>query len=187
MPWEIGRSSRTIIEPRPSVIRLSTVQKNCQGHVNTRQNASRRRSASLYQQARAYPQPIVPLRRFPCCSLSLSDVSQTCSQLIHMRFVAALASGLRLEISCESDKKKMNLIFGYDKKFPLTEKMKHASRRKRKKRCVKKSRARQPRRIRNRRDEETSLRIVCAPRVDRLNLCGQFPASASGGQTLSKL
>jgi len=95
--------------------------------------------------------------------------------------------GLRLEISCESDKKKMNLIFDYDKKFPLTEKMKHTSRGKRKKRCVKKFRARQSQRIRNRRDEETSLLIVCAPRVDRLNLCGQFPASASGGQTISKL
>ena len=104
---------------------------------------------------------------------------------VHNLFTRALwlpsPVGLRLEISCESDKKKMNLIFNYDKKFPLTEKMKHASRRKKKKRCVKKFRARQPRRIRNRRDEETSLLIVCAPRVDRLNLCGQFPASASGG------
>jgi hypothetical protein len=95
--------------------------------------------------------------------------------------------GLRLEISCESDKKKMNLIFDYGQKFSLTEKMNHACRRKKKKRCVKKFRARQPRRIRNRRDEETSLLIVCASRVDRLSLCGQFPASASGGQTLSKL
>ena len=94
MPWEIGRSSRTIIEPRPSMIRLSTVQKSCQEHVNTRQNASRCHSVSLYQQSRAHPQPIVLLRRFPCCSLSLPDVSQTCSQLIHTRFVAALASGL---------------------------------------------------------------------------------------------
>jgi hypothetical protein len=110
---------------------------------------------------------------------------------VHNLFTRALwlpsPVGLRLEISCESDKKKMNLIFDYDKKFPLTEKMKHAFRGKRKKRCVKKSRASQSRRIRNRRDEETSLLIVCAPRVDRLNLCGQFPASASGGQTLSKL
>ena len=110
---------------------------------------------------------------------------------VHNLFTRALwlpsPAGLRLEISCESDKKKMNLIFDYDKKFSLTEKMKHACRRKKKKRCVKKFRARQPRRIRNRRDEETSLLIVCASRVDRLNLCGQFPASASGGQTLSKL
>src|SRR5206468_9204844 len=65
VPWEIARSSRKIIEPRPSVIRLSTVQKSCQEHVNTRQNASRRRPMSLYQQARAQPQLIVLLRRFP--------------------------------------------------------------------------------------------------------------------------
>jgi hypothetical protein len=146
VPWEIGRSSRTIIEPRPSVIRLSTVQKNCQEYVNTRQNASSRRSASLYQQARAHPQPIVPLRRFPCCSLSLADVFKH----VHNLFTRALwlpsPAGLRLEISCESDKKKMNLIFDYDKKFSLTEKMKHACRRKKKKRCVRKFRTRQPRR-----------------------------------------
>jgi hypothetical protein len=110
---------------------------------------------------------------------------------VHNLFTRALwlpsPAGLRLEISCESDKKKMNLIFDYDKKFSLTEKMKHACRRKKKKRCVEKFRARQPRRIRNRRDEETSLLIVCASRVDRLSLCGQFPASASEGQTLGKL
>src|SRR5882724_7230168 len=71
---------------------------------------------------------------------------------VHNLFTRALwlpsPVGLRLEITCESDKKKMNLIFNYDKKFPLTEKMKHACRCKKKKRCVKKFRARQPRRIR---------------------------------------
>jgi len=35
---------------------------------------------------------------------------------------------LRLEISCESDKKKMNFIFNYDKKILLTAKMKRVSR-----------------------------------------------------------
>ena len=137
------------------MIRRSIVQKKCQKGVNTRENGSSRRAVYVYYDARAHPQSIVLSRSFPCCSFWLAGVSQTCSQLIHTRFVAALASGLRLEISCESDKKKMNLIFNYDKKFPLTEKMKHACRRKRKKRCVKKSRARQPRRIRNRRNEQT--------------------------------
>jgi len=37
-------------------------------------------------------------------------------------------AGLRLEISCESDKKKMNFIFNYIKKISLTEKMKRARR-----------------------------------------------------------
>jgi len=38
-------------------------------------------------------------------------------------------AGLRLEISCESDKKKMNFIFNYGKKISLTGKMKRARRR----------------------------------------------------------
>jgi len=37
-------------------------------------------------------------------------------------------AGLRLEISCESDKKKMNFIFNYIQKISLTEKMKRARR-----------------------------------------------------------
>ena len=52
------------------------------------------------------------------------------------KLVVVLASGLRLEISCESDKKKMNFIFNYDKKIFLTEKMKCACRRETKKKCV---------------------------------------------------
>jgi hypothetical protein len=60
-------------------------------------------------------------------------------------------AGLRVEISCESDKKKMNFIFNFDKKNFLTEKMKHARRRKNKKQSVEKRF--QQRRIWNRRDE----------------------------------
>lgn len=66
----------------------------------------------------------------------LLEIYQTCSQLIHTRFVAALASGLRLEIGCESDKKKMNFIFNYDKKILLTAKTNRASRRENKKQCL---------------------------------------------------
>ena len=51
---------------------------------------------------------------------------------VHKLFTHALWSsspaGLRVEISCESDKKKMNFIFNYDKKIFLTEKMKRACR-----------------------------------------------------------
>jgi hypothetical protein len=89
-------------------------------------------------------------------------------------------AGLRLEISCESDKKKMNFIFDYDKKIFLTGKMKHACRRENKKQSVEKKFASQPRRIRDRRNEQTSLLIGCASRVDRIRLCAQFLASASG-------
>jgi hypothetical protein len=45
---------------------------------------------------------------------------------------------LRLEISCESDKKKMNFIFDYDRKIFLTGKMTNACRRENKEQCVKK-------------------------------------------------
>jgi len=47
-------------------------------------------------------------------------------------------AGLRVEISCESDKKKMNFIFNYDKKIFLTEKMKRVRRRENKKQSVEK-------------------------------------------------
>jgi len=47
---------------------------------------------------------------------------------VHNLFTHALwlssPAGLRLEISCKSDKKKMNLIFNYDKKIFLTGKIK---------------------------------------------------------------
>ncbi len=182
MPWEIGRSSRTIIELRPSVIRVSTVQKNCQGHVDTRQNASRRRSVSLYQQARAHPQPIVPLRGFPCCSLSLPDVFQTCSQLIHMRFVAALASGLETRNQLRKRQEKNEFKFRLRQKIFLTGKMKRVCRRENRNSVSKKFRSTQTATIRNRRGEESSLLIPCLSRVDRNGLCAQFPASRAEGK-----
>jgi hypothetical protein len=59
---------------------------------------------------------------------------------VHKLFTHALWSsspaGLRLEIRCESDKKKMNFIFNYDQKIFLTGKMKRASRRGNKKQSV---------------------------------------------------
>jgi hypothetical protein len=61
---------------------------------------------------------------------------------VHNLFTHALwlpsPVGLRLEISCESDKKKMNFIFNYAKKIFLTEKMKRAGRRENKKQRVEK-------------------------------------------------
>jgi hypothetical protein len=103
---------------------------------------------------------------------------------VHNLFTHALWSsspaGLRLEISCESDKKKMNFIFRYGQKIFLTEKMKLACRRENKKQCVEKKFVSQSRRIRDRRNEQTSLLIGRASRVDRIRLCAQFLASASG-------
>jgi hypothetical protein len=92
--------------------------------------------------------------------------------------VAALASGLRLEISCESDKKKMNFIFNYDQKIFLTEKMNA--------RVVAKPRNsvlktfREPTATDSESPQRTdSLLISYASRVDRIRLCAQFLASAS--------
>ena len=94
VPWEIAQSIRTMFEVLPSVIRRSIVQKKCQEGVNTRENASSRRAAYVYYDARAHPQSIVLAGSFRSCSFLLPEISQTCSQLIHTRFMAALASGL---------------------------------------------------------------------------------------------
>ena len=60
---------------------------------------------------------------------------------VHNLFTHALGSsspaGLRLEITHESDKKKMNLIFNFDKKIFLTEKIDGARRCEKKNSCRK--------------------------------------------------
>src|SRR4029453_5519369 len=111
VPWEIARSTWPIMELLPSMIRRSAVQKNCQKRVNTRESASRRRSVSLYHEARAKPQSLVLPRRFPCCSFSLPEVSQTCSQLIHTRFMATLASGLETRNQLRKRQEKNEFYF----------------------------------------------------------------------------
>jgi len=93
---------------------------------------------------------------------------------------------LRLEISCDSDKKKMNLIFNFDKKILLTGKTSTRVGLKTKT-DVEKFRASQSAIIPNPCDDQTSVLIPRACPVDRIGLCTQFPASASRGQTLSKL
>jgi hypothetical protein len=90
-------------------------------------------------------------------------------------------------MSCESDKKKMNFIFNYDKKIFLTGKMKHACPCESRNSVSKKFRATRTATMRNRRGEKISVLIACLSRVDRIGLCAQFPASPSGRQTLSKL
>ena len=123
---EIARSRQTTIELLPSVISPRRIEKNCQKRVNTRENASRRRSVSLYQQARAHLQSIALSRSFPCCSLSLPEVSQTCSQLIHMRFVAFLASGLETRNPLRNRQEKNEFYFQSRRKIFLTKKMRRA-------------------------------------------------------------
>jgi hypothetical protein len=86
-------------------------------------------------------------------------------------------AGLRLEISCESDKKKMNFIFNYTKKISLTEKMKCTCRCETKNNALKEFS--EPATTDFESPREHSLLIGGASRVDRIHLCGQFLASAS--------
>ena len=53
-----------------------------------------------------------------CCRKFVKHVHN----LFTHAFWSSSPAGLRLEISCESDKKKMNFIFNYDKKNFLTQK-----------------------------------------------------------------
>jgi hypothetical protein len=98
------------------------VEKICQNRVNTRQNGSTRHSVRSDQHSRGHPHSIVVSGDFLRCAFSRLDVSQKSSQLIHMHFPAASPAGLRLEIRCETDKKKINFIFNCIKKIFLTKK-----------------------------------------------------------------
>jgi hypothetical protein len=83
------------------------------------ENSLSRRGEYVYQDGRAHAQSILLAWSFRFGSFLLPAISQTCSQLIHTRFRSSSPAGLRLEISCESDKKKMNFIFNYGKKNSL--------------------------------------------------------------------
>ena len=187
MPWEIARSSWPIMQLLHSMIRRSAVQKNCQKCVNTRESASRRRSVSLYHEARAHRQSLVLPRRLPCCSFWLPEVSQTCSQLIHTRFMATLASGLETRNQLRKRQEKNEFNFSITTKKFLDCKKNHACRWENTNSVSKNFRNRNRDGFGNRRDKHIFLLIVCASRVDRIDLCAKFPASTSGGQTLSKL
>ena len=128
MPWKIAHSSRAIMELLPSVIRRSTVQKKCPKGVNTRENASRRRAVYVYHEARAQQQSMVLSRSFPCRSFLLLEVSQTCSQLIHMRFVAALASGLETRNQLRKRQEKNEFNFRFRQKIFLDWENEHTCR-----------------------------------------------------------
>ena len=187
MPWKIAHRSRAIIGLVSSVLRRSTVQKKCQNGVNTREKGSRRHAVYVYHEARAQQQSIVLSRSFPFCSFLLPEVSQTCSQLIHMRFVAALASGLETRNQLRNPQEKNEFNFRFPRKNFLDWKNEHACRRENRNSGLNKIRATQTATLQDRRGEQTSSLIACASRVDRIGVCAQFPASASGGQTLSKL
>jgi hypothetical protein len=119
-----------------SVIRRSTVQKKCLEGENTRENARSRRAAYVYRDARAHRQSFVLAGSFRSCSFLLPEILKHVHNLFTRPLWLPSPAGLRLEITCESDKKKMNFIFNYAKKIFLTEKMKRACRRESNKQCV---------------------------------------------------
>jgi len=164
----------------PSRIQRLTVQKKCQKGVNTRENASSRRAVYVYHDACAHPQTIVLARSFRCCSFLQPEIFQTCSQLIHTRFGVVLASGLETRNQLRKRQEKNEFYFQLrPKNFLDEENEARVSSAKREIVCWKDF-VSEPRRIRNRRDEQNSLLVGCASRVDRIRLCGQFLASASG-------
>jgi hypothetical protein len=126
--WEIACSKGATIELPPSVISLRKVQKNCQKRVNTRANSSACHSVSLRQQPCAHAQSIVPSRSLPSRSFSLLEVSQKCSQLIHMHFMATLASGLETRNQRRNRQEKNEFYFQSRRKNFLTKKMRRACR-----------------------------------------------------------
>src|ERR1043166_1890166 len=109
------------------MIQRSTVQKNCQKRVNTRENASSLRPAAGSRGVRAQERSIVLWRIFPCFSLLLPDVYQTCSQLIHTRFVVVLASWLETRNPSEMRQEKNEFNFQFRQKNFLDAKN-HAAR-----------------------------------------------------------
>ena len=135
-PAEIGGRKHATIELFPSVISLCEVEKICQKHVNTRQNGSTRRSVRFPQRSRAHPHSVLVASSFLRFSFSRLEVSQKCSQLIHMTLRLLSPAGLRLEISRETDKKKINFIFNCSEKIFLTKKQERTSPTERKKQCV---------------------------------------------------
>jgi hypothetical protein len=115
-PWVIARRSQGEMELPPSMIRRGNAKKKCQERVNTRENRQIDPSKSLWFQPAAHAQSIVLSGNFSCCSFSLLEVSQKCSQLIHMRFVPVLASGLETRNPLENRQEKNEFNFSSPRK-----------------------------------------------------------------------
>jgi hypothetical protein len=108
---EIARRKRTTIELFPKAVSWCKVEKICQKRVNTRQNRSTHRSLHFGHQSNAPAHLIVVSSSFLGCAFSRLDVSQKCSQLIHMRFTAAFASGLEIRNPLRNPQEKNQFYF----------------------------------------------------------------------------
>lgn len=121
-PWALAYKKRPHMELFPSVIRRRNAKEKCQKRVNTRENGQTRALILLWLQAAAHAQSIVCSGDFRCCSFSLPKVSQKCSQLIHMRFVPVLASGLETRNPFQNRQEKNEFYFLAARKIFLTQK-----------------------------------------------------------------
>jgi len=139
------------------------------------------------RKAQAQKQSMALWRSFRRCSFSLPEVSQTCSQLIHTPFMAALASGLETRNQLRKRQEKNAFYFQLRQKNFLDEKKQRAGRPENRNNSSKKFRASQIATIANSRHDQPAAPVLSVSRVDQIGLCTQFPASVSGWQTLSKL
>ncbi len=125
-PWVIAGRSQGEMELSPSVIPRGNAKKKCQERVNTRENRQIHPSKSLWLQPAARAHSVVLSGNYWCCSFSPIKVSQKCSQLIHMRFVPVLASGLETRNRFQNRQEKNKFYFSLSTKNFLTRKLKRA-------------------------------------------------------------
>jgi hypothetical protein len=99
------------MEPSPGVIRRGNAEKKSQKRVNTSENGQTHASTSLWVQLRAHAHLVVLSGNFGGCSCLPIKVSQKCSQLIHIRFVPVLASGLETRNRSQNRQEKNEFYF----------------------------------------------------------------------------
>jgi hypothetical protein len=121
-PWEIAWKNRGVMQLFPDVICGRTAEKKCQKRAKTRENGKTRASILFRLQAAAHAQLVVLSGNFSCCSFLSVKVSQKCSQVIHMRLVSILASGLEIRNQLLNRQEKNEFYFSSPTKICLTKK-----------------------------------------------------------------
>jgi hypothetical protein len=99
------------MELSPGVIRRENAEKKSQKRENTRENGQTHASTSLWVQPAPHAHLLVLSMNFWCCSFLPMKVSQKCSQLIHIRFVPVLASGLETRNRSQNRQEKNEFYF----------------------------------------------------------------------------
>ena len=133
VPRAVVPKNQPEMELISSVIRWRNPEKKCEKRIDTRENRELRAEMPPWLQPAARAQSVVCSGNLRCCSFSLLKVSQKCSQLIHMRFVPVLASGLETRNRFQNRQEKNSIYFSSARKIFLTRKRKRACPRKNKK------------------------------------------------------